>query len=179
MHTPWVVVWAAVLGIAGCLGQIQMQTRFEPGEYRSYLKHGTSTLKGQGFLRQAGGSVVTCAGEEVDLVPETPFFLEALRQVEARYVNNGRSDLAFSYWKRWLSQLEYDIDPAYRPVLKHTQCDAQGNFAFNEVPPGRWLVSTQVVWEVASSSQGGFLTEKALLGDGTTHQVLLTKKHFR
>jgi len=43
-----------------------------------YLQAGDNNVKGQGFLRQQGGGVVTFAGSAVMMLPATSFFREAI-----------------------------------------------------------------------------------------------------
>src|SRR5262245_20885928 len=103
-----------VLAITGCAHRppAQVTTPFEPAAHVAYLSTGSGTLTGQGFLRQRGGGVVTCAGSEVYVFPATSFFREVVGLMRA-----GKQP-----------QLATAVDPFYRPIIKQGQCDAQGNF---------------------------------------------------
>ena len=113
-------VVAVVLGLplayAGCAIRqpVEMQTKFDYSEHEPYTKPGENGIKGQGFLRQKGGGIVTCAGSEVLMMPATSFFREAIRLMRA-----GNKP-----------QITEKIDPAFKPIIKRSQCDAQGNFSF-------------------------------------------------
>ena len=160
--------FAAILGIplifTACAVRqpVQMQTKFDYSEHKPYMEPGENGIKGQGFLRQKGGGVVTCAASEVIMVPATSFFREMMTHFRA-----GKNP-----------QIEGTIDPAFKPIIKQTQCDAQGNFFFANVPNGQWLVLTQVSWAVGYARQGGVLMREVALSNNQTAQVLLTEKDF-
>lgn len=146
---------------------IPMQTKFRSEDHQAYLQPGTNTIQGQGFLRQQGGNVVTCAGEAVFVVPATPFFREIVAHFRA-----GNDP-----------QLNQGPDPdaaqAIAQVLKQSQCDAQGNFVFHDLPTGNWLIATQVQWKIGYGiPQGGSLVREVVLGSTLVTQVLLSDKDF-
>jgi hypothetical protein len=58
-------------------------------------------------------------------------------------------------------------------MIRRTECDAQGNFSFSEIPDGTWFVLTQV-----NAKHGGVLIAEMTLSNGGTTQVLLTDKHI-
>lgn len=146
--------------LAGCAQPqpVQLRTQFDPAEHDSYRQLGTNSLTGQGFLRQKGGGTVTCAGSQVLMFPATSFFREAMDIARS----GGRPTLPTT------------LDPAYKPILKQSQCDAAGNFEFQGLPAGRWFLMTEVTWEVADVSQGGPLMREIEVRDGEPQRVLLT-----
>ena len=166
MRIAWITTFSAALALMACAVRqpepVQMQMRFDYDLHKPYTQLGTNTIKGQGFLRQKGGGLVTCAGNYVLLLPATPFFREALSHLRA-----GRNPLFADR-----------IDPAYRTMIKQSQCDAQGNFTFSGLPNGGWLVVTEVKWTVGYSPQGGALMQEVNIANGETKQVLLTDKDF-
>lgn len=149
--------------ISGCAIRqpVQMQTRFDYASHKAYVQNGTGSVKGQGFLRQQGGGVVTCAGSQVYLMPSTPFFREAVNLLRA-----GKDP-----------QIGQKLDPAYKVMLKQSQCDAQGNFLFTNLPSGGWFVMTEVKWSVGYNQQGGALLREISINNNET-QVLLTDNDF-
>src|SRR5262245_52041396 len=127
-RTRAVVIMLGLLG-TGCATRqppqpVQMRTAFDPLEHNAYMEPGENSIKGQGFLRQQGGGVVTCAGSEVLIVPATSFFREVVIHVRA-----GKKP-----------EIAEKIDPSFKPIVKHAQCDAQGNFSVEKLPSGAWLV---------------------------------------
>ena len=139
---------------------VQIKTTFDPLEHNVYTQPGESSIKGQGFLRQQGGGVVTCAGSEVLLMPVTSYFREVVMHFRA-----GNTP-----------QIAKNIDQI--AARKRGQCDAQGNFSFSQLPAGSWFVMTQVNWVVSSNEQGGRLIREVYLSKNETIQVLLTEKDF-
>jgi hypothetical protein len=137
---------------------------FSTAEHDAYLATGTSSIKGQAFLRQRGGGVVTCAGSRVLLMPATPFFKEFTRVTQ-----QGRSGSA------------PNMNPSHAGVFKLAQCDAQGNFAFDNLVTAQWLVFTEVKWYVpnadrrwSGSTQGGTLMREVSVNQGSATQVILS-----
>jgi hypothetical protein len=139
-----------------------MQTKFDYAEHKPYTQPGSNIIKGQGFLRQRGGGIVTCAGSHVYVMPATSFFSEITNHLRA-----GKEP-----------QVDEKIDPVYKSMLKQSQCDAQGNFTFNSLPNGNWFVATEVKRTVGYSQQGGALMREVTVSNGETIQVLLTEKDF-
>lgn len=164
-HRTRVVVIALGLFYAGCSIRqpVQIQTVFDRSEHEPYTEPGENSIKGQGFLRQQGGGVVTCAGSEVLMIPATSFFREVVMYVRA----GNAPHIA-----------EKIFDPAFKSIIKHAQCDAQGNFSFSKLPSGAWFVLTDVSWVVGYARQGGVLTREVTLSNNETAQVLLTEKDF-
>jgi hypothetical protein len=140
---------------------VQMQTTFNYEEHRAYSQTGTSTIRGQGFLRQKGGGTVTCAGNEVILVPATSFFREFIRLLRTGKIPATEN-----------------VDSSYKAIFKQSQCDAQGNFLFDNLPSGNWLVMTEVRWSIGYSQQGGVLMKEISISNNESVQVLLTDKDF-
>lgn len=138
---------------------VQMQSTFNPELHKQFLQDGTGSIKGQGFLRQQGGGVVTCAGGPATMFPATQFFKEIVGLMAA-----GKSP-----------QLQQSIppNPENSKMLRESQCDAQGNFTFTGLPAGNWLVLTEVIWVIDHQRQGGVLMREVVVGDGEV-QVLLT-----
>lgn len=141
---------------------VDMQSSFNNEEYNAYTKQGTNTLKGQAFLRQKGGSVVTCSGSLVYLMPATLFFREI-----SSIVRVGRQPM-----------MDENTKNSMKKIVKQSQCDAQGNFKFEKLPAASWLVVTDVRWLVGSSRQGGELLGEATTSDGGVEEVLLTETNL-
>lgn len=133
----------ALLMLSGCAAvsePVKIQAAFNHAEYDLFKRDGSNTIKGQAFLRQRGGGIVTCAGNKVLMFPDTPFFREIIK-----IADNGKKPEAIS--ENW------------RAVVKKSQCDAQGNFEFTNIPPGPWIILADVLWQVQGSTQGGVVTK--------------------
>jgi hypothetical protein len=169
--SPLRLCLALVASLAAACGTVPPPQRsapspiaFSTAEHDPYLVAGSNSLKGQAFLRQRGGGVVTCAGSRVLLMPATPFFKEFVRLTK-----QGKSIGALN------------MNPAYAGVLRLAQCDAQGNFTFDTLAARPWLVSTEIKWYVpnadprwSGSNQGGTLMREVSISQGPATQVLLS-----
>lgn len=82
---------------------------------------------------------MTCAGNRVLLLPDTPFFKGLIA-----HQMSGKALMP-----------EDRVPEEYRSLVRIGQCDAQGKFAFMNLPEAGWLVATQVVWQVGRDKQGG------------------------
>lgn len=106
-------------------------------------------------MRQRGGGVVTCAGEDVTLMADTPYVAEArvaLLRGES-LPPDGPRHLADS-------------------IVKKTMCDAHGNFAFSGVVPGEYLLSTEVTWMAGDDQQGGGMEKPITVSAGENKFIL-------
>lgn len=167
-----VVIGTAALVAAGCATPPQPRPsapvaeeplkpiEFPTADHDAYLATGNNIVTGQAFLRQRGGGTVTCAGNEVLLVPDTRYFGASLLLGKLGVIPE--------------SDLLAHIPPGYEGVVHQGQCDAQGNFAFTNIPSGAWQVSTKVEWVVGYDKQGGRLRKSIAVADGTAAPVFLT-----
>ncbi|MDI1229848.1 MAG: hypothetical protein PSU93_01715 [Methylobacter sp.] len=130
---------------------------------------GSNTVTGQAFLTQKGGGVVTCAGNPVEMHPNTEYFNQLVDDVANGYTTMEK-----------LSQDEKNL-------LKTGQCDAQGNFEFHKVPSGKWVITTNVSWDVNfvrhngfyyyadSEKQGGYQTKEVNVQEGEVNKFIISQ----
>jgi hypothetical protein len=154
--------------ITGCVQPqapitVTLNSTFNEEEAKNLLKDGTNTIQGNAFMRQLGGGVVTCAGNEVFLTPVTAY---ATERIVAIY---GNSEMGFS--QRHI-QFIPDIK-AYKDLAKKTQCNSQGNFKFDKVTDGTFYVVTSIRWQVANSIQGGVLMKKVSVKNGEVQDIIM------
>ena len=161
-------VVAVLLGLpivyTGCVAQnpVEMQTNFDESEHQPYMQLGGNGVKGQAYLSQQGGNILSCAGGDVLIVPATSFFREMISHVSA-----GNMPLIIE-----------KIPPSFRGIIKTTQCDAQGNFSAGELASDKWFVWANVHWVGGFGQQGGDLVREVTLSNNETVQVLLTDQDF-
>ena len=155
------VVVGLPLAFAGCATQqsaprfVKMQTKFDYSEHEPYAQPGANSIKGRAFLNQQG-DIVTCAGSRVLLVPGTSYFREMIRHFVARS-DPDPPEKAY---------------PSLKNMFRKTECDAQGNFSFTNIPDGGWFILTEV-----NTRHGGMLIQEVPpVSNGKTTQVLLTNK---
>lgn len=113
---------------------------FNEAEHRAYFLSGNHTVDGQAFLRQAGGGIVNCAGNQVLLFPATAYFSDAL--LDPHFV---------------AGKTPAELPDLAESLVRVAMCDGDGNFYFDALPAGRWIVVTKVQWTVGATPQGGHL----------------------
>jgi hypothetical protein len=154
------VVFAGAAVVAACAPQEQkIASTLTEAELAPYRKPGQTTVRGQAFLRQQGGGVVTCAGEAVQLAPLTGTMRESLQVARAckRVVVSGPTQ----------------IGPR---ITRTSTCDAQGNFRFDSIPSGEWVLITKVRWLVGGAQQGGELAKEISVPSKGTAETLLADR---
>ncbi len=143
---------------------------YEPGQLpKSSGIEGVHTLKGSAFLRQKGGGVVTCAGEEVKLTKE----LELTRNA---YANEY---LSLPYYVKNVTPVDTRL-LAFEEELailrsKHvltSQCDVDGRFTFENIAAGDYSVLTKVEWYAGQYAQGGYVSKRIKIAESKSPKVV-------
>lgn len=162
----------AVLAIttASCIPPTVVQMTLAPADTQSAaaaLGPGTATVTGSALVRQAGGGVVTCAGNDVYLIPATASGTgELVRIFGSRngYVRRGGD----TEWGG--GTLVEALAPNRRGV-----CNAQGFFTFDQVRAGEWHIMTTITWLAGGDYQGGALLATTTVADGGRVEVVLAQ----
>jgi hypothetical protein len=166
-----VVIGLSILALAGCQGPqtLEPSTDFDTNAASIINKKGSGGVYGQAFLKQAGGEVVTCAGNEITLIPATDY---ATQRLQMYY---GSSDYGYrSYYMLNITDAE---EEGYYSYTRTTVCDAQGNFKFKNVANGTYYVTTTVIWAVSQySNAGGALMHKVEVKNGRDAELIMTNK---
>lgn len=165
-----VTALALTFAIAGCAPKIMTAT-IAPADLEAAamsLQPGTATIKGSALLRQRGGGVVTCAGNEVFLIPSTESTAHEFLRIfggDSGFVSNGGTSLGGG---------KFVAPPE---PYRRTVCNTQGFFAFDKVQPKKWYVMTTVLWEIpnqfGSTTQGGTLLGVADPNEGAETEITL------
>lgn len=150
---------AAALALCGCISTQpkQVSAQFDEAEHARAMAPGNCSIKGQAFMLTAGGEVRLGAGRTVTLYPATAYSLEVWRNAGAGGVSNH--------------------DPRWKAGLRRTTVDAQGNFEFSGLQPGRWLLDCSITWQIPTgaftSTTGGVVRGDVTLVDGQAAQIIL------
>lgn len=131
------------------------------------LANGPNTVTGSASVRQRNGTVVTCAGQPVFLVPATDY---ARIRVRALYGSDerGASLDGRSY--------RFDPDPPeYSKLVRQAQCDANGRFRFDRVASGTFFLTAVVRWQEGERRAGGSLMQQVTTGGGRTVSLTLSR----
>jgi hypothetical protein len=158
-----VAAFAAMLFLGACAPQrtVEIRTQMTSDELKPFVGSGSGTVVGQGFLRQQGGGVVTCAAATVYLVPEVPYTRERIG-----LLLRGQNP----------EPPAINVDDRLNAVRRETICDAQGRFRFNQIPPGDWFAITSVGWIVGGVQQGGGLYKAVAVRPSHETEVLMTDR---
>lgn len=161
----------ALLSACASPRHIVANSRFDPDTARAMLSNGNNTIKGSALIRQAGGGIVTCAGQEVALIPATSY---ATERIVALYgsPSGGYRNVFGS------GQIIFDDEPPdFKMYIRTTTCDAQGFFKFTEVADGEFYASTSITWRISDYLQaGGVLAQKVALSGAEIKEVVLAPR---
>lgn len=160
--------------VLGCAPKpITINEPFNPDS--QIIESGDNTIEGDGFLRQRGGDVVTCAGEEAYLLKATPFTAEFNQKVF------GSEDGGYcSANPMAQNTCNVDIEPEFDTLFsdehaKATTCNSDGEFTFEDIADGAYYVGTDIIWEAGGyTPEGGGVMERIEVSDGETVDVSLT-----
>lgn len=146
-----------VLALSACRAGPPPDIRFDAEEAAFIDKPGTTTIKGEAFLPDETGDtgVRYAAGEIIRLIPATTY-----ARARTDYIFQGEK------FVRSLNLPSLEPDPAYRARMRLTKADARGKFTFENVPPGTYLLTTQVIWKPKKSffSDGGLIYDEVIDG---------------
>ena len=131
------------------------------------LGPGTSTLKGSAFMRKPNGTVVTCAGTPVSLIPATPSSSSELRRIfgsDSGFVPRGADPV--------LGGGKVVVPPQPN---RQAVCNALGFFTFANIRAGKWYVISSVLYTLDERLEGGTLLGTAELRDGQELEIVLSQ----
>ena len=162
------LVGLAAFTLTACAQSVVEIGPFDEQAAKDMLKPGTASVKGSAFIRQQGGGVVTCAGNTVQLVPETRYSTERMFAIYGNalrgYRSANRGEVAFSH-----------TPAAYGLTVHAARCDAQGNFEFSNLSAGTFFVITQVIWRTHPYAlEGGYLMQRISTAAGTQVNAVLS-----
>ena len=144
-----------LLALAACVDRKPATQSFSVEEAAFVKKPGTGTIVGHAFRTKPTGVVVNAAGEVVRLIPATAFSRERFAQLYGK--------------RKYVPHREYprddNPDPRYSEYTRTTKAEANGRFAFENVPPGEYFITTQVIWgdEDAFFREGGTVYDSVTL----------------
>jgi hypothetical protein len=139
---------ACMLGLVALLGSCVQgpvtTSSFSAEEAAFIRKPGTGVIVGHAFRTRSKGQVVNAAGEVV----------------KAKFL---------PHWRYPNEQ----VDPRYAELTRSTKTTARGRFSFENVAPGTYFVSTQVIWgeEDQVFREGGTVYDEVTLTGKETEPV--------
>ncbi|MGD8294692.1 MAG: hypothetical protein PVF37_23470 [Desulfobacterales bacterium] len=160
------VSYLALIMFISCVQQksYTIKTPFRPEDWKLGLEAGNCRLEGKATLKTNDGEIKTCAGEEVILMPYNSY-TEELYKVGKQ---GGFSEAS-------------NFDQSIKSYLMITTCDIDGNFEFDNLPSGKWLIYTQVVWQIpgrdGTGVQGGDMIKIFQTIENNTQKVYLSEEN--
>ncbi len=152
------------LVLPACNSSPAPEARFDAAEAAFMDKPGRTTITGQAFLPDKTGHVNVrfAAGEVVRLIPATSYSKARL----AYYFHGAKFAPAATIPKN-------DPDPDYLAHTRQTKAGSTGRFVFENVPPGDYFVSTQVMWKPDNAflPEGGLMYEEVTVTGAETKPV--------
>ncbi len=112
-------------------------TSFDPQQAAFIMHKGDGTIKGIAFITDDQGKAHRHGGETVRLIPASDY---AKARFDDLYA--GRKFVAVQDYPKGVT-----IDPRYGKYMRTTKTLPNGKFTFTNVPPGRYFVATQVIWQ--------------------------------
>ncbi len=129
---------------------------FDPSQASYVRAPGRGVIAGQAFLRDYSGqsNVRYAAGETVRLIPATTY-------AETR-IKNFYGSVKFL---PAASIPKVEPDAQYAALTRTTTVESNGRFTFENVAPGRYYLTTQLIWKPkdSMSEEGGAMYEEVTL----------------
>jgi hypothetical protein len=165
MYRFLAVVVAAFL--AGCADDLpQVFTPYSDNDFNAWRGAGLANVSGQAFYKMPSGRLITCAGDEIMLIPATGYNLEAEQSIG---MGNGFPE---------------NYNKAAFKYVRKTMCDGAGHFSFEKLPTQNWIALTHISWQERSKmmfwtkdDEGGTLYQQVMLEPGD-NKVILSNQDF-
>ena len=164
MLSKAVLILALSTLTVGCWWVRPNYPTLDPNAARFALRDGTATVEGTAYLRMPDEERQLCTGEDVWLVPNTPYFLWVSNQPTDRIANAIRNSAAISY-------------------VRTETCDSEGRFTFANVPAGEYLAGTIVMLQSpfrfgilrGTITQGGEIFRPVSVEAASTQTITLAR----
>jgi hypothetical protein len=146
----YVLSVVSMFAMAGCAPtQVHLPVTFDQAGAKELMAPGTNKITGaikfepdKGHIFAYPDTFVTCEGNEVTLIPYTDY----AREWALKFYGKPVTNIAYKLTNR-SKRLVFDDFDKFMAVTRKTQCDENGNFAFEHVANGDFLVMAKVVWK--------------------------------
>lgn len=122
------VVICAFFLLAGCSTPVTQTVSFNEADYKPYEAAGTAVIHGHAFVRSDTGVKHGAAGINIYLVP-----LTAYTEERAKIMESGKEPAG--------------ADPRLENYIKTTVGDWGGDYKFEGLPAGKYLLYCKIEWE--------------------------------
>lgn len=148
---------------------VNLTVPFEPAKAAFILEKGTATITGNSYVKDSVGEVITCAGNNVYLVPVNEYSRERYT-----YLFGGSAE-GFSP-DEMIRKIKFKPDdPSFRQYMRVSTCDYEGKFVLKDVPAGHYYIGTNIISEVDgyNTIDGGAYAQEIELHSAQTLNVSL------
>lgn len=148
---------------------ITLTTSFDANAAAYILEKGSATITGSASLTDTYGETISCAGNNVFLVPVTEYSTERYHHLFGENSNGFSSDDIIFH-------VRFKPDnPEFREYMKVSTCNYVGEFTFDNIPAGEYYLGTNIISEVEgyNTIKGGALAKKITIQEGQNRKIRL------
>ncbi len=148
---------------------VSLTVPFDPEQATFILEQGSATITGHAYVKDSAGEVITCAGNNVYLVPVNEYSKERYT-----YLFGGSAD-GFSS-DEVIRKIKFKPDPPeFRHYMRVSTCNYMGEFTFKDVPAGHYYIGTNIIAEIDgyNTIDGGAYAQEIQLKKGQKLNISL------
>jgi hypothetical protein len=156
MHTKYLVLIAAALALFGC-STVDQSTTFDEAAFGPYASPGTAVIHGHAFAHTDDARIFVAAGLNVYLVPLTTYTDEMAKIMQR-------------------NKIPSPADPRLEKYTKATIADIAGNFEFDGLPAGSYVVYCRIQWARPRLNSFGdyYIAGEAVVAEKETKHLVVT-----
>lgn len=146
---------------ASAAGPVPLTAPFRAEDVAFVKQPGKATVSGTAVLKLADGTLKSCAGFNVELLPIAGYSSERIFRT---YGNTREGQIL-------LEQNPPKFTPdvkEYHELLLKSACDAKGQFRFEKVPAGEYFIMAFIIWDETSGGAprkaGGAVMKRIRVG---------------
>lgn len=149
---------------------IQLENTFNNDDVKWVKTAGNSSIYGKAFLKLKNNETKGCAGFGVELLPVAKYSNERIFKI---YGNNDHGQILV---EDNLPKFTPDAKGYHDMVIK-TKCNADNEYAFNNITAGEYYVIGFIIWEINENSKtvktGGAVMRKVTVAANAKSEALI------
>ena len=142
---------------------VTIKNSFDEKAISWFKNKGNGNIKGIAKFKSKTGELRFGEGFGIELMPFSLYTEERLGKI----YKNKKS--GFVYVEDGVPKFIPDPE-GYHDTIK-TSCDKEGNFEFNNLPPGKYYVIAFMIWENQNVKTGGALMKKIVLSESDSKVI--------
>ncbi len=148
---------------------VALKTSFNPDDAAYILTDGTATISGSSAVIDASGEKITCAGNNVYLVPVNDYSHERYQYLFGNATKGFSPDSV-------IQKVRFTPDnPEFRKYMRVSTCTYTGEFSFENVPEGQYYIGTNIISELDgyNTIEGGAYAKEITIKPGQSLKIEL------